>query len=457
MLIRFIVNNLYSFGEMKEFNMLASPRYSRLAHHKYTIQDFNLLKLAAIYGANGAGKSNLIKALAIFQDIILQEKIPFSLSNSRFKLQDLEKNKIQTLAVEFFQEEEAFYYALEIEEGKIKTEELYLSGLGKKEDQLIYERFVEANGKSKIRFLEEFELDSEGKILKKIIENNLSKPDNPLLKLLITLDNPYFEKALKAYQWFKDSLTIIYPESASQALAHRLDIDTYFKAYAEDIICAYGVGINKLRVENKPIEDFFDDLNDIDQINKELEKGSSKMGSLRNHRGQEAFFLIKEGEKILAKQLFLKHKAKNDVNADFELHEESDGTIRLLDFTPVFWYLVLQHKVFLIDEIERSLHPLIIKELINKFSEDSHTKGQLIFTTHESQLLDQNIFRQDEIWFAEKNQAGSTDLYSLSDFKEHHTTDIRKGYLNGRYGSIPFLANLKDLNWHKYDHQEQAV
>jgi len=78
------------------------------------------------------------------------------------------------------------------------------------------------------------------------------------------------------------------------------------------------------------------------------------------------------------------------------------------------------------------------------------TKGQLIFTTHESNLLDQKIFRQDEIWFAEKDKNGSTDLYSLSEFKEHKTIDIRKGYLNGRYGSIPFLANLKDLNWHEY-------
>ena len=76
--------------------------------------------------------------------------------------------------------------------------------------------------------------------------------------------------------------------------------------------------------------------------------------------------------------------------------------------------------------------------------------GQLILSTHESNLLDQNIFRPDEIWFAEKNKEGATELYALSEFKEHHTIDIRKGYLNGRYGGIPFLGNLKDLNWKKY-------
>jgi AAA15 family ATPase/GTPase len=108
-------------------------------------------------------------------------------------------------------------------------------------------------------------------------------------------------------------------------------------------------------------------------------------------------------------------------------------------------------KVYVIDEIERSIHPMLIFEIIRKFSADKETTGQLIFTTHESNLLNQNIFRQDEIWFTEKDPNGSTDLYSLSDFKEHSTIDIRKGYLTGRYGSIPFLSNLQDLNWHSYD------
>jgi AAA15 family ATPase/GTPase len=133
------------------------------------------------------------------------------------------------------------------------------------------------------------------------------------------------------------------------------------------------------------------------------------------------------------------------------LEEESDGTVRLLDFVPAFKNLISSEKVYIVDEIERSIHPLLIKELVKKFSLDNKTRGQLIFTTHESNLLDQEIFRQYEIWFVEKDLNGSTDLYSLSDFKEHKTIDIRKGYLNGRYGSIPFLGNLEDLKWHKYD------
>ena len=174
------------------------------------------------------------------------------------------------------------------------------------------------------------------------------------------------------------------------------------------------------------------------------------MVGLRSRKGDE-LVLVKEGDSYFVKRLILEHKGENDFLTDFYLDEESDGTIRLLDFVPAFQDLLSKNKVFIIDELERSIHPLLIKELVMKFSLDNLSKGQLIFTTHESNLLDQDIFRQDEIWFAEKDENGSTDLYSLSDFKEHKTIDIRKGYLNGRYGSIPFLGNLKDLNWHKYD------
>ena len=174
------------------------------------------------------------------------------------------------------------------------------------------------------------------------------------------------------------------------------------------------------------------------------------MIGLRSKRGEE-LIVVEEDDKIWVKSLSLEHTGKNGNIAIFGLEEESDGTIRLLDFVPAFRDVITKNKVFVIDEIERSIHPLLIKELLKKFSSDTETKGQLIFTTHESNLLDQEIFRQDEIWFTEKDDNGSTDLYSLSDFKEHKTIDIRKGYLNGRYGSIPFLGNLEDLNWHKYD------
>jgi uncharacterized protein len=172
------------------------------------------------------------------------------------------------------------------------------------------------------------------------------------------------------------------------------------------------------------------------------------MRPFRTSQFEDGIFVLEDG-KVWAKRLCFRHE-EDMGSTKFSNWEESDGTNRLLDYLPILYEAINSKKVYLIDEIERSIHPLLIKELVKKFSDDTETKGQLIFTTHESNLLDQEIFRPDEIWFTEKNRQGATELYPLSEFKEHHTIDIRKGYLNGRYGGIPFLGNLKDLNWDKY-------
>ena len=139
--------------------------------------------------------------------------------------------------------------------------------------------------------------------------------------------------------------------------------------------------------------------------------------------------------------------SQNGVDVEMPLRNESDGTRRLIEYMPVFYGVMLNEGVYVVDEIERSIHPILIKSIISKISESTSAKGQLIFTTHESGLLDQNIFRPDEIWFAQKDSEQATQLYPLSDFNIHHTANIENGYLNGRYGGIPFLSNLKDLHW----------
>ncbi|MBK8043546.1 MAG: AAA family ATPase [Haliscomenobacter sp.] len=108
--------------------------------------------------------------------------------------------------------------------------------------------------------------------------------------------------------------------------------------------------------------------------------------------------------------------------------------------------------VFFIDEIDRSLHPSMTKALIAYFM-SRETKGQLVFTTHESNVLDLEIFRQDEIWFTEKTKPGRPKCTPLSDYKPRYDLDIQKGYLAGRFGAIPFLGNLKDLNWQHAEKQ----
>lgn len=456
MLIRINIKNLFSFGEMKEFNMIPSPKFRRMSDHKYQLPDFEILKLSSIYGANAAGKSNLIKSFKILQDIIVNEKLPKSINDIRFKFVNLEEENNIIIGVEYFQEEKFFIYSIEIGNDIIINEELYESGLGKKDDLLIFERKTDDSGNSSIKFFEDFEKDKESTVLKNVIEKNLCKPNKPIFKLLTTLNNPLLDNVKIALTWFEDTLQIISPNSKPKALAHKIDSDKEFYEYAKNIMCSFHVGISDISSECKDIRTFFgeDNPEELDNFIKEINDSPKKVIGFINRKNDEEIVIIKENNDIMVKRLNFVHKGKDGISATFRLYNESDGTKRLLDFIPAFKDVISNKKVYVIDEIERSIHPLLIKELVNKFSLENNSNGQLIFSTHESNLLDQEIFRLDEIWFAEKDNNGCTDLYSLSDYKEHSTIDIRKGYLNGRYGSIPFLGNLKDLNWHKYDSEK---
>ena len=157
--------------------------------------------------------------------------------------------------------------------------------------------------------------------------------------------------------------------------------------------------------------------------------------------------IVVEDGIIYLKTLVGLHKNADGSEVEISIDMESDGTRRLIEYMPLLLSVAKDDNVFIIDEIERSIHPIMIKTLMKKISENKEAKGQIIFTTHESCLLDQSIFRPDEIWFVQKDIDQSTRIYPLSDFNIHKTANIENGYLNGRYGGIPFLSNLSDLKW----------
>jgi len=454
MLIRFQVKNLFSFKEETEFNLLPG-RAKRLDHHKYERNGLEFLKLSAIYGANGSGKSNLIHSISQLQKIVVNGIFPQTLITQKFKLSEASQNEPVELAIEFFTNNTIYYYSISINDGIVIDE--YFSSNGKnQEDNLIFQRKY-INGKSTITFSKKFDDVDENKTLKKIIETDLLKPYQPLFYLLNTISNDAFIDIKAAYQWFENDLIVIYPESKPGGLVSHIDSNRGFKKFANEMMCSFHTGISNLKVDVKTIEQFFgkDNQKEIDAIKTELRNSPNKQASVINQVNNEEVMIVNEDGRFVVKRLIFEHKGDKNKNIEFSFEEESDGTRRLLEYLPALNSVIERSPTYIIDEIERSIHPLIIKELIEKFSKDQSTRGQLIFSTHESNLLDQEIFRTDEIWFTEKNLLGSSKLYSLSDFKEHSTIDIRKGYLNGRYGAIPFLGNLQDLNWHKFQDEKE--
>jgi AAA15 family ATPase/GTPase len=257
-----------------------------------------------------------------------------------------------------------------------------------------------------------------------------------------------FETVKKVFDWFDSSLIIIPSETKPSGIAHLLDMNAKIKDFANKLIPSLNTGITKIEVEKEKINDL-GVKNDIaiDEITEHLKTTPDTVSILLNRKtGGEVCFALEDGE-VIAKRMVTNHINNTGNNVSFNMEQESDGTKRLIDYIPALESIIDDNRVYLIDEIEKSIHPITIKEIIKKLSLDENIKGQLIFTTHESNLLDQEILRPDEIWFAQKDRDGASRLYSLSDFKIHHTIDIENGYLDGRYGGIPFLSNLKDLNW----------
>lgn len=450
MIVRIVIKNLFSFRDQTEFNTVPSQG-TRLKEHKYKVENKELLKLSAIYGANGSGKSNFIKAVSLLRGFVVTGNIPFQLSGQKFKLSENSNKQPSELGVEFIFDGKFYYYSIAIDQGKVLEEYLCVINVKGNEDDLLFHRSLNKN-KTEIKFFEGFESNAENSLLKGIIERDLLKPEKSLLFLLNSLTSGSFGEIKNAFTWFDERLVIIYPNTRANSLPLTLDNNTALKKFAGDMMCSFGTGISSFVIAKTPITDFFGE-NEKDQVEKvtsEITARPNVVLEIINKATGEEVVALKENGEIITKRIYFEHKSESSKPVPFNFNEESDGTKRLIEYLPALFDLVHEDRTYLIDEIERSVHPVIIKELISKFSHDPKTKGQLIFTTHESNLLDQEIFRTDEIWFAQKNNSGASKLYSLSEFKEHNTIDIRKGYLNGRYGAIPFIGNLQDLNWHKY-------
>ena len=442
MLLRFIAQNLASFKNAVEFNCFPSSKSHSHENHKIECGHATVLRLSAIYGANGAGKSNLLTSIKLLRDMVMSESLSlFSFPESptfRFDAECL--TKPSGMAIEFFAEGNLFYYHIEFDSQNVVVEELFLSKRTK--DIKLFVRDdngISINADYMVNASTEQFLDA---------LNRLVRPDMLLLSFL----GKYYPKEMplvsSAYNWFNLSLEIYTPKTVASFVPQLLDINPDFEKLVNETIPQMKTGISKLVVKKEIVsEDEIKGNIELQQIAKRAKiQPGIPVAKIDSQNGDTVNYVF-ENNSLYKKTLVSIHQKLDGTEVEMTMGSESDGTRRLIEYMPLFYAVTKQGGVYIVDEIERSMHPILIKDIIQMLSESNTAKGQLIFTTHESGLLDQNIFRPDEIWFAQKDSEQSTQLYPLSDYNIHKTANIENGYLIGRYGGIPFLSNLKDLHW----------
>ncbi|MFC2349216.1 ATP/GTP-binding protein [Capnocytophaga granulosa] len=443
MLIRFQVKNLYSFEEETEFNLLTNDS-EHLPHHKKHCNGVDFLRLSAIYGANASGKSNFVRAIGLLQNIVKKGKIIDEVSDYKFKLSGEALTKPISLAIELLSNSKMYYYTLTFDQKKILNETL-VETFKDKEDRIVFERSL-TNERQEIPFIESEVKNEKERMFLELLSDKLLSKDELLLTFLTQKYPNEYADIDNVFEWFSDVLIVLNSNFKIRGIAHKFDTDDSTTMFANAFIPTLGTGIQKIDIQKREIVGQGNEMNYLkDNIKNDQEQ---LFTNTNPDTGEEITFVMEENDKIFAKRIFTEHLDKEGHKVFFPFGWESDGTKRLLEYTPLINGVINAEVVFVVDEIERSIHPMMIKELIRKISSDTSAQGQLIFTTHESCLLDQEILRTDEIWFTQKDKGGATHMYSLSDFNISNTANIEDGYLNGRYGGIPFLSNLKELNWH---------
>ena len=412
----------------------------------------SLLPVAAIYGANAAGKSNLINAIDFAKDLIVEgtrsgQAIPVS----TFKLADYSKKPSKFEFI--FTSENTFYsYGFTLNYSQIFEEWLYGIPANKKKEVLYFIRNTSKNKETKV----EYGVTLRGRSDKyKQFLDFIAQGTRPNQLFLTEAVERNVKSLRPVVNWFKRVLTIISAESRYTGLEIGILSSKEFTSFLSEFLKFAGTGIDSIGLD-EVILDFdyhFPEMPESmrDELSQELAEASENSVIMIDNLMGKRYLLMKgEQEQIRLMQLKTKHRHEKGQLVDFSIDEESEGTQRLINLIPTLFILKKNpEKVIFLDELDRRLHPLLSRQFLEFYLQckTEESRSQLIFTTHDTNLLDLELLRRDEIWFVEKNQQGASHLYSLAEFKIRPDLKIEKGYLNGRFGAIPFFGDIRSLGW----------
>lgn len=448
MLVRFTVENFMSFKERTEFNMLSGD-YRRHKHHITNAGGVPLVRAAAIYGANGSGKSNLVKAMDLFWGYVNPGNKSVTLTNLpiNFLLDDSCKDKPTVVSAELALNDRFFEFTISIMNRIVHKEELVeIFPSDNERRELIYTRTTLSNNQFHIEFGKGLKTtEEEQAVLLKIIEEKFLVSNGLALHYLVgkgfdAVDALY--EVLQRILPIAGHITKVYGEGN---LAFLLKSVEGFSSELNKYMSAANIGITEVRLTESKLENFLGMANQTkaEDIKRELNSGKQFVDVSDLYAWSAAY---KSGDEVVVGMVTFTHKKEDGGSVPFIKWFESEGTLSYVSLLAIMISAIHLPYTFIVDEIHRGFHPNLLKELMNTFMVNKSVKGQLIFTTHETNLLDLGIFRQDEIWFAQKDADGSSRLYPLSDYENvRHDLDLENGYLNGRFGGVPFLGKLEDI------------
>ncbi len=420
MLIELKIENFLSFKEKVTFSNMASTDKSLQKNIISYKKKKRYLRNSVIYGPNASGKTNLIKAIDFIKYIVINshtnqsgQKIP----RIPFKLDKGCLDKPSKFEISFIWKEILYIYGFSLTEEKIHEEYLYFYPKG--QPALIFER----NGLE-----DNYHFTTDEKEQKDISKHTLEN-----MLYISRSANMNYEKTKIAMKWFVENLTVAFSSNSQYMHLHSAEIfneNDKIQSQMKELLCKLDTGIidvditfKKYTKENIPDEAPDDFKKMVGALNENINKiYNTKINTI--HKG-----IDENGKNI-------------PITFDFE-GEESQGTLKLFDVSGLIFESLMFGKVLVYDEFDNSLHPHLLSALIDIFNDSDLNKNnaQLIFTTHNTNLLKQASFRRDQIWFTEKNQDQSTNLFSLSDYNVRKDKNIERGYLSGRYGAIPFISD----------------
>ena len=450
MLIRFTVENFLSFRDKEVFSLLPGKGRLHSQHKTTAVKGISVLKTAVIYGANASGKSNLIKSIEFGKKLVLKARSAGEpVSYDFFKLDENKRNENSKIEYEIQHKNKNYAYGFVFNTKEIVEE--WLFEITKQSETKIFERtssvifnidyLKNKNTKNEMQFLA---FTAKGTprnqlFLSQIRNTNVTENVSDISDILNVID------------WFQNALTVIYPDSKSTGTKFELSDNSKLQKQFTEMLAYFDTGIDGIEFK----ETAFEKIDIPEEVKNDIKKdllgahSEKTIAFLSNPQNDQYYIITKNANHELeVKMLKTKHKIIGKSSYElFDLKDESDGTRRIMDLIPLTIDFFKGGNVFIIDELERSLHPNLIYDLFDYLlSECENINSQLIVASHESTLLTQKLLRKDEIWFTVKDKDGISHLHSLEEYNIRFDKEVRRDYLFGRYKGIPKLGNRNQLS-----------